>query len=167
MLAHQGACRGKRIVFADELDGLGIASLANKRNVPRHVHVCRAQRFAGHALPHALGAATTANMSINLGCERFKRIKRRLSSLVAHRAVGGIADHGGKRAHGFHRFGGCLAVCQLAHHSGKFRQAIAAGNAFPASLVGARFQQGCLGGQGALPRRRCLDPTLKTLEVGL
>ena len=42
MLAHQCTCRREWIVFADKFDSVGIAPLANKGNVPRHVNVSRA-----------------------------------------------------------------------------------------------------------------------------
>ena len=42
MLAHQAADERKRIVLADDLDGIGIAAGLNERNVPGNVDVRRA-----------------------------------------------------------------------------------------------------------------------------
>ena len=91
VLAHVCACRGERVVFANHANGTGVIARARKRDVRRHVHVRRAQRFAWHRLGDAFSALALIHMAFEFSLERVKAAKKHFRRMPSDGTIGRIA----------------------------------------------------------------------------
>ena len=171
MLAHERARRGERVVLANHADRPGVIARARKRDVGRHVHVCRAQRFARHRLRDAFAACPLLDVAFELFLKRIEARKEHFGRMPADSTVGGIAHDRGLGANLVERIGLGVEREHLFEQRLDMGYALAARHALAARLASARTQQVELHRNGAHTRRRSLHPALilvqKRCELGV
>ena len=171
MLAHERARRGERVVLANHADRPGVIARARKRDVGRHVHVRRAQRFARHRLCDAFATFSLLDVAFELFLKRIEARKEHFSRMPADSAVGGVAHDYGLGADFLERIGLGVEREHLFKQRLDMGYALAAWHALAARLASARTQQVELHRNGAHTRRRGLHPALilvqKRCELGV
>ena len=144
MLAYERARCRKRIVLADELDGIGVITLAHERNVPGNINVSRAKRLARHNLRRLAferRARVRLHVAFVFSRKRFHAIKNILRRFVANRAVSRVTNHSCQLLCLFIRLLIGRAAFDFAQKTCKVRQTIATWNAFSARLLTGCFQK--------------------------
>ena len=171
MLARERARRGERVVLANHTDCPGVVTRARKRDVGRHVHVCRAQRFARHRLRNAFAAFPLLDVAFELFAKRIETSEEHFGCMPADGAVGGVAHDYGLGADFLERIELGVEREHLFEQHLDMGYALAARHALAARLASARTQQVELHRHGAHARRRSLHPALvlvqKRCELGV
>ena len=160
MLTHERARRGERIVLTNHADRPGIVPQPRKRDVGRHVHVRRAQRFARHCLRDAFATFSLLDVVFELFFERIEARKEHFGRMPADGTVGGVAHNRGLGANLVERVGIGAEREHLFEQRLDVDYALAARHALAARLASARTQQVELHRNGAHTRRRGLHPAL-------
>ena len=171
MLAHERARRGERVVLANHADCPSIVARARKRDVGRHVHVRRAQRFARHRLCDAFATFSLLDVAFELFLKRIEARKEHFGRMPTDSAVGGVAHDYGLSADFFEHIRLGIEREHLFEQRLDVDYALAARHALAARLASARTQQVELHRNGAHTRRRGLHPALilvqKRCELGV
>ena len=171
MLAHERARRGERVVLANHADRPGVIARARKRDVGRHVHVRRAQRFARHRLCDAFATFSLLDVAFELFLKRIEARKEHFGRMPADSTVGGVAHDRGLGANLVERIGLGVEREHLFEQRLDMGYALAARHALAARLASARTQQVELHRHGAHAGRRGLHPALvlvqKRCELGV
>ena len=95
MLAHQAANERQRVVLADNLDGVGIATGLDERNVTGNVDVRRATRDARDAGLAVKATGVLADVVLKIVAETADSRKRHGAGLVTDGAVARKVDGAG------------------------------------------------------------------------
>ena len=160
MLAHIGACRGKRVVFANHANGARIIARACKRHIGGHIHMRRAQRFARHCLGNAFAALLLANVAFELRLERIEAIEQHFGRMPADSAVGRVAHNDCLRTNLIKRARFRVERKHLFEQLLNARNALAARHALAARLATPGTQQIELERHRAHARRRRFNASL-------
>ena len=140
MLAHERARRGERIVLANHADRPSVIARARKRDVCRHVHVCRAQRFARHRLRDTFAAFPLLDVAFELFFKRVEARKEHFGRMPADGTVGGVAHDRGLGADLVEHIGLDVERENLFEQCLDMGYPLAARHAFAARLASARTQ---------------------------
>ena len=171
MLAHERACRGEWVVLANHADRPSVIARARKRDVCRHVHVCRAQRFARHRLRDTFAALPLLDVAFELFFKRVEARKEHFGRMPADSAIGSVAHDRGLGADLVEHIGLDVERKHLFEQCLDMGYPLAARHALAARLASARAQQVELHRHGAHARRRGLHPALvlvqKRCELGV
>ena len=140
VLADETADAREGVVLADEAHGVGIAFLADERDIARHVHI---RRTAGHAR-HGI-ECRRADAVFNVGQiivpEGLQPVEHKTRGLEPDGAVGAVVDSGGAAVHGTEVIRRGAAVKNLLEKRVQPVQPHAAGNAFSAALRKAQLHE--------------------------
>ena len=140
MLAHERARRGERVVLANHADRPGVIARARKRDVGRHVHVRRAQRFARHRLRDAFATFSLLDVAFELFFERIEARKEHFGRMPADSTVGSVAHDRGLSADLFEHIGLGVERENLFEQCLDVDYALAARHTLAARLASARAQ---------------------------
>ena len=129
------ACRGKRIVPADQIDGICITMFADQRNISGNIHMCRAMGNTGNLLSHFRLTSVLFNMAHVFFTEQLHTLKYDVSRLITDGTVRSILNHFRQRYHIVKGIHIRLAVQNAAHHILYLFQSVTARNTFTAGLA--------------------------------
>ena len=129
------ACRGKRIVPADQIDGICITMFTDQRNISRNIHMCGAMGNTGNLLSHFRLTSVLFNMAHVFITEQLHTLQYDVGRLVTYGTVCRILNH---FRQGYHIVKGLhirLTVQNAAHHILYLFQSVTARNTFTAGLT--------------------------------
>ena len=153
MLADETADAREGVVLADETHGIGVALLADERDIARHVHIRRAAGHTRHGVERR-GAYAVFDMGEVIVPEGLQPVEHEARGLKPDGAVGTVINGGGAAAHGAEVVRRAAAVEDLFKKRVQPVQPHAAGNAFSTALRKAQLHE--RGGQidRTAPERR-------------
>ena len=143
MLAHQAADERKRVVLADDLDGIGIAAGLDQRNVTGNVDMRRAARDTRNAGLAIKAAGMLTNVVLEVVAKTADSRKRHGAGLVTDGAVARKIDGAGSALNQVERGLVGTALEHIGEQIAQRAQAHAAGRALAAALGGAQVDERC------------------------